>query len=73
MFLMVTSPVFLHLTWSDELVLLVDDDDGDDEETGQVDAVQQHQEPLPDDPSGDQLLEGEGRAHGEVAICKFNI
>ena len=52
-------------------MLLVDDDDRDDEEKGQVDAVQQHQEPLPDDPSGDQLLEGEGRAHGEVAICKF--
>ena len=60
--------IFLYLTWSNELVLLVDDDDGDDEKTGQVDAVQHHQEPLPDNPSGDQLLEGQCSAHGEVAI-----
>ena len=49
-------------------MLLVDHDDRDDEETGQVEAVKHQQEPLADDPPGDQLLEGQGRADGQVAI-----
>ena len=49
-------------------MLLVDDDDGDDEEADQIEAVQHEQEPLADDPPGDQLLKGQGRADGEVAI-----
>ena len=49
-------------------MLLVDHDDRDDEETGKVDAVQHQQEPFTDEPLGDQLLEDERRADGEVAI-----
>ena len=49
-------------------MLLVDDDDRDDEEAGQVEAVQHQQEPLADEPPGDQLLEKQCRAHSDVTI-----